>query len=193
MRRRSGVRCPKSSKPETCTERYDVDPTGISVKVSASYPGRSAHVQCATDIERCRDACAEVIHGRPRLPSLQSMMEMRLRLRPYIRTLSEADASVPDGIRWTAPRSAERTRWCSDFYGLCRPRSDLFLPSRHDCLCNRWKFSFKRLSSFYAMPQGFPRRRRLPLQYGTRRAARWGNPCSRGHPIIRQVLPVMRE
>jgi len=91
VRRRSGVRCPKSSKPETCTERYDVDPTGISVKVSASYPGRSAHVQCATDIERCRDACAEVIHGRPRLPSLQSMTEMRLRLRPYIRTLNEAE------------------------------------------------------------------------------------------------------
>ena len=50
-----------------------------------------------------------IVHGRPRLPSLQSMTEMRLRLRPYIRTLNEADASVPDGIRWTAPRSAERT------------------------------------------------------------------------------------
>jgi hypothetical protein len=33
MRRRSRVRCPKSSKPDTCTEGYDVDPTGISVKV----------------------------------------------------------------------------------------------------------------------------------------------------------------
>ena len=30
-----------SAKPDTCTERRDVYPTGISVKVSASYPGRS--------------------------------------------------------------------------------------------------------------------------------------------------------
>ena len=29
------------AKPSTCTEHRDVDPTGISVKVSASYPGRS--------------------------------------------------------------------------------------------------------------------------------------------------------
>ena len=28
------MRRPISSKPETCTERYDVDPTGISVKVA---------------------------------------------------------------------------------------------------------------------------------------------------------------
>lgn len=41
MRRRIGVRWRYSLKPETCTERYDVDPTGISVKVGASYPGRS--------------------------------------------------------------------------------------------------------------------------------------------------------
>ena len=38
-RRRTGVRSPKSSKPKTCTET--VDPTGISVKVGAQYPGRS--------------------------------------------------------------------------------------------------------------------------------------------------------
>ena len=68
MRRRSGVRCPISSKPETCTERYDVDPTGISVKVGAQYPGRSACVPCATGIERCGDAHAEVSrrHSRSR-------------------------------------------------------------------------------------------------------------------------------
>src|SRR5665647_1193439 len=37
MRRRIGVRWPNSSKPETCTERCGVDPTGISVKVGAPY------------------------------------------------------------------------------------------------------------------------------------------------------------
>ena len=41
-----------SVKPDTCTERCDVDPTGISVKVNAQYPGRSATVPCAIDIER---------------------------------------------------------------------------------------------------------------------------------------------
>ncbi len=40
-RRRMGVRWPYSSKPGTCTERCVVDPTGISVKESAQYPGRS--------------------------------------------------------------------------------------------------------------------------------------------------------
>lgn len=32
-----------SSKSNTCTESADVDVTDISVKVSAQYPGRSAH------------------------------------------------------------------------------------------------------------------------------------------------------
>ena len=44
MRRCSGARRPLSLKPETCTERCDVYPTGISVKVGVSYPGRSAWV-----------------------------------------------------------------------------------------------------------------------------------------------------
>ena len=38
------------SKPRTCTERGDVNPTGISVKVGASYPGRSAWVPRATSV-----------------------------------------------------------------------------------------------------------------------------------------------
>jgi hypothetical protein len=70
MRRHGGARRPLSSKPETCTERRDIDPTGISVtnspganlrasreavrrmdapnNVGASYPGRSAWVPRAT-------------------------------------------------------------------------------------------------------------------------------------------------
>lgn len=43
-RRHGGVRRQLSSKPETCTGRRDVYPTGISAKVGASYPGRSAWV-----------------------------------------------------------------------------------------------------------------------------------------------------
>ena len=45
-RRRTGVRWPYSPKPETCTGRYGVDPTGISVKVGAQYPGRSERGAC---------------------------------------------------------------------------------------------------------------------------------------------------
>ena len=66
-RRHGGVRRPISSKPETCTERRNVNPTGISVKVGASYPGRSAWCQVRlTDIERFRDAIAEVSRGHIR-------------------------------------------------------------------------------------------------------------------------------
>jgi len=36
-----GVEDELDAKPDSCTERRDVDPTGISVKVSAQYPGRS--------------------------------------------------------------------------------------------------------------------------------------------------------
>lgn len=70
MRRRCGVRRPISSKPCTCTERNDVDPTGISVKVSAQYPGRSPVLpERATGVERRGDGpekSAEVIVGAPR-------------------------------------------------------------------------------------------------------------------------------
>jgi len=43
-RRRCGVSRPKYAKPDTCTERSGVDPTRISVKVGAQYPGRSGSV-----------------------------------------------------------------------------------------------------------------------------------------------------
>ena len=38
------MRQQKRPKPDTCTERRGVYPTGISVKVGASYPGRSAYL-----------------------------------------------------------------------------------------------------------------------------------------------------
>jgi|GEM_PF-3162864 hypothetical protein len=52
-----------SSKSDTCTEGMDVDATGISVKVDAHYPGRSADLPCATVVERRRDGSAEVSRG----------------------------------------------------------------------------------------------------------------------------------
>jgi hypothetical protein len=43
---------PKDAKPETCPERGDVNPTRISVKVGAQYPGRSDGVPlCYEDRE----------------------------------------------------------------------------------------------------------------------------------------------
>ena len=52
------------AKPNTCTERCDVDPTGISAKVSAQYPGRSAMLSSVTEgVERRSDPMAEVSRG----------------------------------------------------------------------------------------------------------------------------------
>ena len=42
----------------------DVDAAGISVKVGAHYPGRSADLPWATGIERCWEGSAEVSRGR---------------------------------------------------------------------------------------------------------------------------------
>lgn len=41
MRQGRGVSRQKDAKPDTCTERGEVDPTRISVKVGVQYPGRS--------------------------------------------------------------------------------------------------------------------------------------------------------
>jgi hypothetical protein len=37
------------------------------------------------------------------LPSIKSMMKNRKRLQPYIRILSEAFASIPNGMCWSRP------------------------------------------------------------------------------------------
>jgi hypothetical protein len=63
LRRRCGVSRPKDVKPGTCTERRHVDPTRISVKVGAQYPGRSGDLPRAIDAERCRDGWPEVSRG----------------------------------------------------------------------------------------------------------------------------------
>ena len=66
LRRRNGVRRPISSKPDTCTERYDVKPTGISRKVARITPGDLLFCQKATDTVRCQDGAAEVSRCRSR-------------------------------------------------------------------------------------------------------------------------------
>ena len=52
-----------SSKSDTCTESLGVDAAGISVKVRAHYPGRSATLPRATVAERRREEVAEVSRG----------------------------------------------------------------------------------------------------------------------------------
>jgi hypothetical protein len=52
-----------SSKSNTCTESFDVNAAGISGKVIAQYPGRSAILPCASVAERRRDEVAEVSRG----------------------------------------------------------------------------------------------------------------------------------
>jgi hypothetical protein len=44
----------------------DVDAAGISVKVDAHFPGRSAGLPCAIVAERRRDGSAEVSRGHSR-------------------------------------------------------------------------------------------------------------------------------
>ena len=55
-----------SLKSDTCTESMDVDAAGISVKVGAHYPGRSACLLLATVVERRWDEQAEVSRGHSR-------------------------------------------------------------------------------------------------------------------------------
>jgi hypothetical protein len=50
-----------SSKSDTCTESLNVYAAGISVKVSAQYPGRSVSLSRTTVIERGREGLAEFI------------------------------------------------------------------------------------------------------------------------------------
>jgi len=55
-----------SSKSDSCTEDAGVYAAGISVKVGAHYPGRSACLLYATGVERRRDGRAEVSRGHSR-------------------------------------------------------------------------------------------------------------------------------
>ena len=48
----------------------------------------------------------------PGLPSFQFMLTRLSRLHPYIRTICDLAITVPDGIRWPAPQSRDRT-WCA--------------------------------------------------------------------------------
>jgi hypothetical protein len=52
-----------SSKSRTCTEGMGVYAAGISVKVGAHYPGRSADLPCASVVKRRREGPAEVSRG----------------------------------------------------------------------------------------------------------------------------------
>ena len=56
-----------SSKSQSCPEGMGVYAAGISVKVGASYPGRSVGLPRATGVERCREGPAEVSRGHSRL------------------------------------------------------------------------------------------------------------------------------
>ena len=71
MRRRSGVRRQISSKPETCTERCDVYPTGISVKVRIA----------PTSLKRLEDKVREVLKGARG----RSLAKVIIELNPVLR------------------------------------------------------------------------------------------------------------
>ena len=52
-----------SLKSYSCPEGAGVYAAGISVEVSAHYPGRSGELPCATGPERGRDGAPEVSRG----------------------------------------------------------------------------------------------------------------------------------
>ena len=60
------MRRQKYPKPKTCPESLHVNAAGISVKVGAQYPGISAVLPCASDVEKRRDEMAEVSRGHIR-------------------------------------------------------------------------------------------------------------------------------
>ena len=66
MRRLCWMRGLGDSKSYTCMASMDVHAAGINVKVDTPYPGRSARLPRATDVERHRDGCAEVSRGHSR-------------------------------------------------------------------------------------------------------------------------------
>ena len=66
MRRSCWMRRLGDPKSYTCMESMDVYAAGINVKVDIPYPGRSARLPRATEVERLGDGCAEVSRRRSR-------------------------------------------------------------------------------------------------------------------------------
>ena len=90
---------------EQLPERSDLSPA-ISQKNTA------VAITLATSssllLEACGGGAASSTSGTTymdalSLPSIKSMMNIKVRLQPYIRTFIEVFASVPDGICWSSP------------------------------------------------------------------------------------------
>jgi hypothetical protein len=75
------------------------------------------------------------------LPSANSMMSIKVRLQPTIRTLFEAFTSVPDGICWSSPYQNHALEAHVAFQ-VCSTTVRPILPSLLSCLHNLWKYAF---------------------------------------------------
>ena len=65
----------------------------------------------ATGVVRRRDARTEVIHGRPRFASFAVSDGSKVSIAAIHPDFDvRRTPAVPDGIRWPAPQSADRTR-----------------------------------------------------------------------------------
>jgi len=88
-----------SLKPSTCPEGAAVYAAGISVKVSAHYPGRSADLPCATAAARRSEGSAEVSrgHSRPFDPAEGPNMDMEQEIRTSMANHdTDRSAGMPD-------------------------------------------------------------------------------------------------
>jgi hypothetical protein len=112
------MRRPISSKSDTCTESMAVYAAGISVKVGAHYPGRSADLPCATGIVRCRDGSAEVSRGYSRLTRPSRRPEHELQTGALISMTTQA--LTKSGLRCPMPRRREADGICQWPQEVCQ-------------------------------------------------------------------------
>ena len=89
---------PLDAKPDSCTERGDVDPTGISVKVSAQYPGRSGGLP-KPEALRLRPTDEDLSAGTL---LMDAVVERNNLFQAYDRVVKNAGAPGVDGLTASA-------------------------------------------------------------------------------------------
>jgi hypothetical protein len=112
-----------SSKSHTCTEGADVYAAGISVKVGAHYPGRSAACPCATGVERRREGSAEVSRGHSRSlrPDRRPEPEVREGVSISMHSGDAEGRAERPGAAWPGRgRNPREGGWCVKGHGKAR-------------------------------------------------------------------------
>ncbi len=101
------------AKPDTCTERRDVDPTGISVKVSAQYPGRYGGLPLGYR-RRVADQAFDFALGRASELAVKQVVALQFRKRAGLLAIFAAQnpGSPATGLRRWGGESWPPRSWC---------------------------------------------------------------------------------